>query len=286
MGAAISRTVVSAALALLFPLTTGAATPRPPDLDMCSTQRQKDCRRVSLAELDRMRGGMVLMTSIGPIEVTFGVTQAVYINNKLVAVTQLVMTPSQSRVANAALRSSPATSTTSTGTGMQTTSPPSAAQSTTSAPPAVPAAPPSLGPTQTSGLNGTLNAVPNSSGASGQTTSGSTPRAPANASNGAPAGTVAPVLVNASPVTPGNPVVNVPSAGGVRMVVVQSGAGNIVIPSAADITSGVVTIVQNTANNQAIRAVTEMNVSIALSKAMSAASIGNAVRQGMVTSRP
>src|SRR5215471_4431402 len=114
MRAAIGRTVASATLALLFPLITEAATLQPTDLDMCRAQKQKDCRLVSLAELDRMRGGMLLMTSIGPIEVTFGVTRAVYVNNKLVAVTQLFMTPtantpaptlSQMQAASAALQS-------------------------------------------------------------------------------------------------------------------------------------------------------------------------------------
>jgi hypothetical protein len=32
--------------------------------------------------------------------------------------------------------------------------------------------------------------------------------------------------------------------------------------------------------------VTELNVQLAINKALSAASIGNAVRQGMITSRP
>src|SRR5262245_56663920 len=125
---AINRAAVSATLALLlFPLATGAATPRSPDFDMC--RAQKDCRRVSLAELDRMRGGMVLMSSIGPIEVTFGISQAVYVNIKLVALTQLVIAPMgsaakpslpQLQAASAALQSAlvaPQSSSTSRGTG-------------------------------------------------------------------------------------------------------------------------------------------------------------------------
>jgi len=298
MGAAIGRTVVTVTLALLFPLAAGAATPWLPDLDMCRAQKQKDCRRLSVAELDRMRGGMLLMTSIGPIEVTFGITQAIYINNKLVAVTQLVMTPianiptpslSQMQAANAALQSAPAgsqASSTSTGNGAPAGPAPSAARGATSATPAVTAAPTSVAPTQTAGLNGTLNAAPRGAGAPTQT-SASNPRAVANTLSAAPAASVSPtVLVNGSVVTPGSPVINVPSADDLRLVIVQNGAGNIALPSAADIAAGVATIVQNTANNQVIRAVTEMNVSMALTKAMSAASISNAVRQGMVTSRP
>jgi len=335
MGAAIARTVVSVMLALLFPPTTGAATPRSTDLDMCSTQKQKNCRRVSLAELDRMRGGMVLMSSIGPIEVTFGISQAVYVNNKLVALTQLVIAPMgntpkpslpQLQAASTARQSAPAapqSSSTPTGTGVSAGSAPGAGTGVTSATPVVTASlsqgapaqtvglngslaaaptnagapgqatsastasPTLVAATQTTGLNGTLNAVPSGAGAPAQATSGSSARAAANSSTATPAASVSPtVLVNGSVVTPGNPVISIPGSDGLRRVIVQNGFGNVVVPSAAEIASGVGTIIQNTANNQAIRAVTEMNVSIALSKSMNAASISNAVRQGMITSRP
>ena len=298
MEAAIGRTVVSVMLALLFPLTTGAATPQSPDFDMCSAQKQKHCRRVSVAELDRMRGGMLLMTSIGPIEVTFGVTQAVYVNNKLVALTQLVIAPTvntpkpslpQIQAASAALQSAlaaPQSPSTLTGTGAAAGSASGVAKGATSAAPVVTPSPTSGAPAQTAGLNGTLNAAPSNAGASGQATSGSSSRA-ATSSSAAPAAPSSPtVLVNGSVVSPGNPVINVPGSDGLRRVIVQNGAQNVVVPSAADIASGVGTIIQNTANNQAIRAVTELNVSIALTKAMTAASISNAVRQGMMTSRP
>ena len=291
MGAAIARTVVTVMLALLCPLTTAAAPPRSPDFDMCSAQKPKDCRRVSVAELDRMRGGMLLMTSIGPIEVTFGVTQAVYINNKLVAVTELVTTPlastsSQIQAASAALQSASARSR-GTSTLPATSAPagtaPSGVQTATPMTPVVSAAPTSVTPTRTSGLNGTLKAVPTSAGARGQTTGSSSQAAAASS----PSGSVSPTAsVNGSVVTPGNPIVNVPRADGLRVLIVQNGAGNVVVPSAADIASGVGTIIQNTANSQTIRAVTEMNVQIALTRAMNAASISNAVRQGMITSRP
>ena len=334
MGAVTCRNLVAVTLGLFVPFATGAAPLRASDLDMCHAQRQIDCRRVSLAELDRLRGGMVLMTSIGPIEVTFGVTQAVYINNKLVAVTQLVMTPAvnssrpnlpEAQAASSALQSAlgaPQSSFSPTGAGASGGSAPEAAKGATSsaittasqssgAPAqtaglngtlsAVPnhagtsgqatsvptASPTSMAATQTPGLNSTLNAVPNSASAPAQTTPASSSQAAANSSSTGAIGSASPtVSVNGSVVTPGNPIINVPGASGAQVVVVQNGPGNIVVPSAADIARGVATIVQNTANNQAIRAVTEMNVSIALSKSMSAASISNAVRQGMITSRP
>ena len=298
----IGRTVIPVTLALLFPLTTGAATPRSPDFEMCRAQKQqKDCRRLSLAELDRLRGGMLLMSSIGPIEITFGITQAVYINNKLVTLTQFVLpgqtagatappSPSQIQTATAALQRASATPqsppSASTGASTSTAPVPSAAQgSTPAATPVVTASPASsVAPAQT-GLNTTLNSAQNSGGASarGQTV----PSSQATANSSATASSVSPtVLVNGTAVTPGNPVINIPSADRLRAVIVQNGTGNIVMPSAANIASNVATIIQNTADNQAIRAVTEMNVSMAINRAMNAASISNAVRQGMVTSRP
>ena len=299
----IGRTVIPVTLALLFPLTTGAATPRSPDFEMCRAQKQqKDCRRLSLAELDRLRGGMLLMSSIGPIEITFGITQAVYINNKLVTLTQFVLpgqtagaaappSPAQIQTPTAALQQrasatpqSPPSA--STGASTSTAPVPSAAQgSTPAATPVVTASPASsVAPAQT-GLNTTLNSAQNSGGASarGQTV----PSSQATANSSATASSVSPtVLVNGTAVTPGNPVINIPSANSLRAVIVQNGTGNIVMPSAANIASNVATIIQNTADNQAIRAVTEMNVSMAINRAMNAASISNAVRQGMITSRP
>jgi hypothetical protein len=93
------------------------------------------------------------------------------------------------------------------------------------------------------------------------------------------------VLVNGITVSPGSPVINVPTAGGIRPLVVQIGPGNAVMPSATDIRDATTaTLIQNTLNNQTIRSTTLMNVQLGLSRTMSAASIQDAVRQGMVTS--
>lgn len=299
-----SRRAVVVILSLPFalPLGAGAATLGPPD-DIC--RAQKHCRPLSAAELDRLRGGMSFMTPIGSIEITFGITQAVYINNKLVALTQLVgpgagqtfgtltPSPSQLQALNAALQGAPVTplsSSTATGASPSTAAGPNTVPAQSTAPAAATApvvsalqGPPPL--TQTPGLNTTLNAAPNSAGAPVKTAAGS--QSTASSSNAAATGPVAPtVLVNGSAVTTGGPVINVPSAGSLRTLIVQNGAGNVIVPSAADIRAATGAVIQNTLNDQSIRAVTQMNVSMALSQAINAASIRDAVRQGMATSRP
>ncbi len=283
MEAVPSRRAVAVMLSLLFAAPVGAAGLQSPGFDTC--RAQKDCRRLGPAELDRLRGGMSFMSSIGPIEVTFGITQAVYINNKLVALTQLVGTgpgqavstvtpsPAQTQALNAALQgtqvTSPSSSAGAAGASSSAAAGPGTVQN--SAPAATATTP--------------IISVPQAPTTPAQTAVGS--QSTASSSNAAAAGSAAPtVLVNGSTVTPGTPLISVPSAGNLRLLIVQNGVGNVAVPSAADIRAGTGAVIQNTANGQAIRAVTEMNVSMGLSRAMSAASIRNAVRQGMVNSRP
>jgi len=287
----VSRRAIAAVLPVLFAVPVGAESLGSPGFDACRVQ--KDCRRLSPAELDRLRGGFSFMSSIGPIEITFGLTQAVYINNQLVAVTQLMGNvggsgqsvgtvaprPSQAQALNAAAQGAPVTplsSSVAAGASASAAAASNAVQSAASAAsgaPVVSASPTSTPPTQTTGLNTTLNAA------------GS--QAPVSSSKAASAAPVAPsVSATGSAPAPGSPVISVPSAGNLRVLIVQNGAGNVVVPNAADIAAGVGAMVQNTLNDQSIRAVTQMNVSMALSKAMSAASIRDAVRQGMATSRP
>jgi hypothetical protein len=51
---------------------------------------KRECRLVSGPELARLRGGFTFTTGRGPVEFTFGIAQAVFINDQLVAVTQVV----------------------------------------------------------------------------------------------------------------------------------------------------------------------------------------------------
>jgi hypothetical protein len=79
-------------------------------------------------------------------------------------------------------------------------------------------------------------------------------------------------------------VINVPTAAGIRSLTIQNGPGNIAFPNAADIRNATMTtVIQNTLDGQTIRAATLMNVSLGLTKAMTASALQNAISQGMAT---
>jgi hypothetical protein len=299
MEAMVSRRAVAATLSLLFAVPVGAATLGSPGFETC--RAQKECRRLNQAELDRLRGGLSFMSAMGPVEITFGITQAVYINNQLVALTRLVgpgagqtigtLTPSstQAQALNAALQGATVTPLpTSGGASVPSGASPSTSQSILPAAATNPAASASQAatrPAQATGLNATLN-TPTNTGSPAQPTAGSV--ATVGSSPAVPAGPAAPtVLVNGSAVKPGSPVINVPTAAGLRTLVIQNGPGNFSVPSAADIRAGMMgTLIQSTLDGQKIRSETEMNVTLGLSRAMRASSIRDSVRQGMVNSRP
>jgi len=276
--------------------------------EKCRTQ--KECRLVSQAELGQLRGGFSLSTAGGSIELSFGIVQAVFINNQLVALTQLLgpgagqaitLAPSaaQMQALNAALQgrasaipltpfgpsgpNPPATSANAVQSAAPV--PVAAATHTASAPPAVTLGPP------TTGFNGTQSTAQTLATASSTTGFNGTPTRPnaavtaqgssATASIAPPAPTVS---VNGTAVTPANPVINIPTDTGVRTVIIQNGPGNIALPSAADIRNATMaTVIQNTIDGQTIRAATLMNVSLGLSKAMTAMALQRAVSQGMAT---
>lgn len=332
----ISRRTVAAVLALLFAQPLGAAGLQSPGFDKCRVQKQ--CRLLSHAELDRLRGGFSLMSAVGPIDITFGISQAVYVNGQLVALTQLVLpgtgqaigtlTPSsaQMEALNAALKGAsviPVPSSAATGTSAPSAVGSNALQSIRSAaavaPPAVnvpqspatsearPSAtlkpPINAGPpvqaaaasllgagsspgaaaaptaSTTAGLNATLS-VPTSTGSSSPVAAIPAPSAVSSRNNASAGPTT--VLVNGAPVIPGSPVINVPTAANIRTLTIQNGPGNVVVPSAADIRAATnATIIQNTLNGQTIQSMTQLNISLGLSKTMNAASVQDRVRQGM-----
>jgi hypothetical protein len=136
--------------------------------------------------------------------------------------------------------------------------------------------------TSTAGLSATPSAPPNT-GSPVQPSSGLAASGGSSVATSPGVGVPA-VLVNGTAVTPGSPVINVPTAASIRTLVIQNGPGNIALPSAADIRNATTaTVIQNTLDGQTIRAVTQMNVSLGLTKAMTASAIQNAVGQGMAT---
>jgi hypothetical protein len=84
--------------------------------------------------------------------------------------------------------------------------------------------------------------------------------------------------VNGTPVIPGKPVVNVPSAAELRSLIIQNGTAN----SAPSVGNGAVaTIIQNTVDGAAIRAMTVMEVSGKVKEALGGLRLQNSIRQSL-----
>jgi hypothetical protein len=86
------------------------------------------------------------------------------------------------------------------------------------------------------------------------------------------------VVVNGTSVTPGNPVLNLPTAAELRSLVIQNGPGNSapIVGNAA-----AATIIQNTVDGAAIRAMTVMEVSAKVKEALSGLRLQNSIRQSL-----
>jgi hypothetical protein len=231
-----------------------------------SCRLQGACRLLSKAELDTLRGGFTVMGPWGPINMSFGISQVVYVNNQLVAMTQLVLpdivqafnsggfTAAQIKAMNDSLNS---------GAIAAGAASARAAASTT-------AAIASNSQDQPTGTNQPAGGA------------ASTPSAKSLAGSLSATSVIPTVRVNAVPVTPGS-VVSL-SAGGA--LVVQNGPGNIsVIPTAQDLQATTnALVIQNTLNNQTISATTMLNVSLSLTRAINAANIQQTVRQALANS--
>lgn len=226
------------------------------------------CRLLSQAELDRLRGGFTVMGPNGPINMTFGISQVVYINNQLVAATQLVLpdivqafnnggfSAAQIKALNDSLNSG----------AIAAASAPAAASGTKAA---------IASNSQNQPTTGTASTSPAQSASSSAPTT--------SVANPLPTASMVPVVrVNGVPITPGS-VVNA-AAGGA--LVVQNGPGNIsVIPTAQNLQAATnALVIQNTLNNQTISAMTTLNISLTLTPALNAANIQQMVRQSMANS--
>jgi hypothetical protein len=249
---------IAHALAFLMSLcaVTGAdgATVQVSELGQCRAEKQ--CRILSSSELGRLRGGYTFMSTGGPLELSFGIARVVYVNNEMVAITQLVLPEVMKSISGGTLSIAQIQSLNSVLTG-ETPLRPSAtinASPTATAPAAA-----------TSGLSGRL-----------VTGAGSAPAA-------APSTVAPPVLVNSVPVAPGAPPVNVSGAAASAPLLIQNGTGNQSTASSTATASPAV-VVQNTLSNQTIRAMTVFNISMNITSAINAANIQQAVRQAIASS--
>ena len=306
---------LATALSLCFAASLSAANPESYSFETCRAQSQ--CRVLSHAELDRLRGGFSIMGVNGPLEITFGITQMAFVNNQLVAYTQLVLpdvgqaisavtaNAAQLQALNAALQSSVATALSSSATTAASSSaatPASSSAATAASSSAATAASGASGQSASSAATqATGSARPSTPTQAAQTSGQLAQGAPTNTASLAPraavpaAGTgpsptastgsaVSSTSTNATPVSPGSVVMNMPTAAELGPLIVQNGPGNIAAPSVGDIrVPGIV--IQNTVNNTAIRTLTLLNVSTALSQAMSAVAIQDAVRSALAKSR-
>ena len=247
-----------------------------------------DCRRVSVAELDHLRGGFTFTNGRTPLHVSFGIAQAVVVNDELVAVTQLRLPDVGTLLASFSAGTVDLSALANALKSMNVQATAGAASSATLA---------DRGGRAGEAAAAASAAAASALGASGTTSSGAeaartaTARQespPASAPQGQAPSQGAPgsqVLVNGKSLLPGTPVIQVPSADELRGLIVQNGPGNIVVPSAADLKNSLPGIViQNTLNNQTIRALTMINVAVSVKDALSAARIQESVRQSIASS--
>lgn len=282
------RTPVTRACALMLSACAFASpAARAGIFDDCRTGT--DCRRVSFAELDHLRGGFTFTNGRSPLHVSFGIAQAVVVNDELVAVTQLRLpdvgtllasfsagTVDLSALANA-LKSMNVQATAGAASGATLAD--QGGRAGESAAAAGSAAASALGAAGTTPSG--AQAAHTTAIARQESSSVSAPPSP-TPSQGA---TGSQVLVNGKALLPGIPVIQVPSADELRGLVVQNGPGNIVVPNAADLKNALPGIViQNTLNNQTIRALTMINVAVSVKDALSAARIQESVRQSIASS--
>lgn len=224
------------------------------DFERCSLEGQ--CRKASDLELALLRGGLSVTTPFGTLDFGIAISREVSVNGQVVAVSQLVL-PNIDAIVAAAQAQGAAGAAAATATAQ------AAAQAATvgAAQAGGSAGASSQGGGSTAQGAATVAQAVSSAGASSPGGGGSTAQGTANAATAAPgasASSASPVLivVNGVPVSSGNsaPVVVPPG----QPLVVQVGNGN--VASLPDPRNMLSTILQNSANNQAIQAMTQVIV--------------------------
>ncbi len=250
----MNKTAVCAAVVSAAAMTSLSVAALP-SYDFGDCLRALDCRRLDAAELDRMRGGFSFMTGSSELQVSIGISRAVFINDQLVAVTQDLVLPTLQELRNGTLPNA-----TLIGAISAASNPASQRQSVPSDTTGAGGAPVASAGSAAGAVNGApmrTDAQSSSSGAAAAVPAAAS--APANLNPGA-------VQVNGRSITPGSPVVV--DSDQLRALVIQNGRGNLATTSAADIrASTMATVLQNTLDNQTIRTLTTLT---ATSNALSA----------------
>ncbi len=244
-------------------------------LDDCMPR--SECRRVSGAELDRLRGGFTFTKGGARLQVTFGIAQAVVINDELVAVTQLRLPDLGTTLASFSPKSVDLSALAAALKSINVTVPAGQAAGGSTGVQAVQQA-----PDTTARAANTVATPPVPDAAAMHASAAAAASARGTPSQAAPASQI---QVNGAPLVPGVPVVHAPSADALRGLIVQNGPGNVALPSAADLRAGLMGIVvQNSLSDQTIRALTVLNVAVSVTDALSTARIQESVRQSIASS--
>lgn len=240
-----------------------------------------DAPRASDEELDRMRGGFIVNLSGMEFLMAFSIDRLSYINGELVSairINPLALTP-LTQIGQAIAALSPAATQTITLPVTKGDAPAAALDAALPSAPLLPAAPPPVAAPITAppvDAPAATNAGPveiaqaPAQQTPTQTTSGPEANPPPSAPAAAPA-------VQAA-ATVANPDTQVTTQGSLTLI--QNGVGNAVaLPANLDLSS-LTTIIQNTLNDQVIRNITSMNITIA-AQALAAQARMNAIRNQM-----
>lgn len=250
------RNLLIAFLAGMPALPVAAAPGAAYDYEQCA--REGGCRKAAEAELDRIRGGFVVDTPVGRLEIAIGITRAVAVNDQLVAVSQLVLPDVAHIIAAARAQAEVAKA---SGMAAAQAAAAAAAQAAAQALTDAGAGKPS---------SAAQSAQQAAMASSGQASASAQASAGAQASPGAPGQGVAgtgsggasalpplQVVINGTPVVGGNPV-NLASGA----LVVQNGPGNgAPLPTSFNGTA-LPTVIQNSLNDQVLKTLTLINASV------------------------
>jgi hypothetical protein len=225
-------------------------------LDFCGLEA--DCRPAAEAELGRVRGGFITDTRTGRLEVSIGITRAVSVNDRLVAVSHIVLPDIAQIIATArsaagrALAQNAALAALNGGAAAQNA------------------------------------ALAGFGGGAAAPSAGAAPPPPPQVQAAPPVQAVAPVqavppaqlVINDVPSTASAPV-TLPESGA---ILIQNGPGNIAMPATSFSANAVPTVVQNTLNDQVLRTVTLVQASVNSLSALNALALGDMLRRATAAS--
>jgi len=296
--------VIGSVLIALSAAATLAAAHDRVDYGTCAHEPQ--CRKLSEFDLDRIRGGFSIDTPAGRLDISIGITRAVSINGRLVALSQLVLPDAAQIAAQARAQAQAAVAAGLAGakdaSGAQDQFAAQASQaaaeanqvaSSAGAPRAGPApvAPgtgawPQASPQPGNAAPAAVTTVPVSASGGQIASSAGAPRAaPAPVAPGTGAWPPAsPQPGNAAPATVTTVPVSASGGQSLSAVIVQNGPGNFAnLPGGLNI-AVLPTVIQNSLNDQVIRSATLINITANSLSALRSMALGDLLNRATISS--